>query len=172
MDRKKILIIGSVLLIVLLAYGIYSQVTKPSANTNKITSYTDSVTGETIVDAKNKSPEKNDGLGGPTMLGLTNIQPLFGDDLAFQLFRDTLLREEYKSNSVLKISKDNIKRAVHTNDGITTIDISFDYYLDNKDTVKYSSVVSYNQSSGLITERFTSPTGQVTSRETHAFGDD
>jgi hypothetical protein len=169
-NRKLLLIVLSSVLIIILAIGLITQNNKKEQN--KITVHTDSITGDTIVDAPNKTPEKNDGLGGPTILGLANIQSLFGDDLAFQSFRDNLLREEYRSHSTIKISKDNIKRAVHTTDGITVIIINYEYYLDNKDTSKYQGVVTYNQSDSHITASFTTPEGVITTRDTYAFGED
>jgi hypothetical protein len=170
MNRKLILIGASIILLIILGIGILTQTNKKEQN--KITTYTDSISGDTVVNAPGKTPENNDGLGGPTMLGLANIQSLFSDDLAFQLFRDVLLREEYRSNSIIKIAKDNIKRSVTTTDGVTVINITFDYYLDNKDTSKYTATTSYNQLDGHVTARFTSPSGTTTSRDTFAFGAD
>lgn len=176
-NKLKILIIATVVFVaipILLGVGVWisesSRTPPPKTNT-----YTDSVSGEKVVDVEGKSPEAAvDGTTTPAMYGLSNIQPYFGDDFAFHIFREVILRAQYKDEKVIKISKDNIVRNSTVIDGITIINIEFDYYLNNQDSSdkKYHSRVSYNQNEALIKVTFIDPAGKTETRQEYVFGED
>lgn len=172
MKRTIIIVAAIILFVIIMAVGVVQTVNKNNqTGTHPITATSDPVTGEQIVDAKGKSPERGDELGGPTMLGLIYIQPLFGDDNAFQIFRDVIFREHHKSAKMIKIPEAEVSKRNINNDTEAYVEVSFKYFVDDQPQA-YQAVVKYDYFTYAIIANFTDPNGQKTTVSDSVFGED
>lgn len=171
MKRKLIIAASIIFLLIIMSVGVIQTVNKPSDTDHPIKESTDPVTGEKIVDVEGKSPETGDGLGGPTMLGLIYIQPLFGDDNAFQIFRDVIFREHHKSAKMIKIPEAEVSKRNINTDTDAYVEVSFKYFVDSEPKT-YQAVVKYDYFTYAINATFTDPAGKVTTVSDSVFGED
>lgn len=145
-NRKKLLLAGGgFLVIVLFVIGLAFQVNKKSDLQTKTSTNIDPATGEMIVDVQGKSPEKESVSTGPSVVGASAVYPLFGDELVFSSIQEAAFTPLYQNHSVVRIAKDSVTKKVDTINGITTITVTFQVYLDKDNSKKDTFTVSYNQ---------------------------
>lgn len=144
-QRKLILIAGCILLVVVMIIGIIVQQTNRTRLETKTTTSVDPITGETIVNVEGKSPETNNQPAQPSIIGSDAVYGLFGDEEVFTRLQDIVLYPTYAKHSLIRISKDSVNKVVRTTDGITTIIVNFDIYLDKDNVKKDYFTVTYNQ---------------------------
>ncbi len=158
-EKRKLVIVIAIAGVVIVGCIILALflTKKPTLSTTTTVS-TDPITGETIVDVNGKSPE---GTAGVVILGGNNLQPMFGDNTAYSVFTDSILKQHFSSNTFVKIAKKDITKKVSINDnGDATITLSFSLYLDNDTSHPYPTVIVIDQPTSEFSATITSPNGE------------
>jgi hypothetical protein len=97
---------------------------------------TDPITGETIIETEGIDPE---GEARPSVIGASSVQPLFGNDDAFQAVANDVLIPYFETSKFIKISpKDIHKNSVNNlQTGERYLLVEFDVYLDDNTKDKH-----------------------------------
>lgn len=172
-QRTILIIIASVIgAMVLIGFALWyfsagdGGVTPQSKESVKV----DPITGETIIETEGIDPE---GKAKPSILGASNIQPLYGDDYAFSAVSEDVLLHHFETSKYIKISPNNIKKdSVNIPEtGERYLVLDFDVYLDDNTKDKHRVSTKF-QSDGIIYATVTAPDGKVTNYTTSVFGGD